>query len=164
MKQDELFALFSSYPRFADGRIDFTESPLAAAVHVLLRVDDQVLLVQRSTAVQSFPLFWSGVTGYLDEPVSLQEKASEELEEELGLTGITIQFLEHPLIVSSSRQKIISFLGSAVLSSKPVIVLNEENVSYAWVDFTSISSYQTIPFFDEVVRRLFPDVIKKKLL
>lgn len=145
---------FSEYPRFADGRIDFSNASKAASVHVVIRVGDEILLVQRSDEVSLYSGLWSGITGYYDEPVSFSQKASEELREEVGFSCE----VELAGCLEWKRDTHwVTFFGCVCFDEKPVVVLNEENSAFVWVSLNNVSSYDLLPGFLEILNELFDD-------
>ena len=76
---------YKKLPKFKDGRIDYSNSDTAPVVTVFIKYKDKILLLKRSDKVRTYQGKWNTVAGYLDELKSTQEKAIEEIKEELGV-------------------------------------------------------------------------------
>lgn len=146
---------FSDYPLFPDGRIDYTDAPKAAAVNVIVVCDGEYLLLQRSKNVHTYKGKWMTVAGYLDEPVSVEDKALEELREEVGVTRDMIRSLEtfDPLGFTDEDigTTFIIFPVLCRLSRKPRIELDEEHVQFRWVMRSDIPDHDVVPSLPEVL-------------
>lgn len=68
------------------GQTDFTNIRWAPVINCVVEYQGKILLVQRSTDLRLYPGFWNGISGFLDDQKSLEEKVYEEVGEELGIT------------------------------------------------------------------------------
>ncbi|MDP3964039.1 MAG: NUDIX domain-containing protein [bacterium] len=139
------------------GQIDFSKSRWAPVVNCVVCFRKKILIVQRSRALRYYPGLWNGISGFLDDRKSLEEKALEELSEEVGL--------EKNQIVSFRRGEI--FDQDAPRYSKtwivhPVLVkvktdevrLDPEAQRYRWVSLTEARRLELVPGFDKVLKNL----------
>ena len=136
-------------PRFADGRIDYTESDTAPVLICFVKYEKKLLLLQRSDKVKTYHGRWNTVAGYIDEDKPLLEKAKEELFEELGL--------DLELIINAKEGKPYQFTDDNIkitwiifpilveLKTKPEIELDWEHTQYRWVNPERLPDYNTIP-------------------
>jgi ADP-ribose pyrophosphatase YjhB (NUDIX family) len=67
------------------GQVDFTNIRYAPTINIVVTHGRKILLVKRSRELRLYPGKWDWVCGFLDDNKSIEEKALEELNEELGL-------------------------------------------------------------------------------
>lgn len=143
----EILALGNTLPRFADGRIDYTHAPIAPVLNVFILFHGKLLLVKRGDKVGWLKDRWHIVAGFLDEEKTLAEKALEEMHEELGITGASVQEIraldsyKDPL----GAKEWIIYPVIITLAESPSITLDWENVAYEWVDPADVGKYEVIP-------------------
>lgn len=74
-----------TYPRFPDGRIDYTHERVCFVLNCVVVAGDKVLLTRRGADVIAYPNTVNGVSGFIDDTSkSLEEIARQELVEELN--------------------------------------------------------------------------------
>ena len=66
------------------GQIDYTNARWAPVINCVVKYKDRILIVQRSSKLNFYPGYWNGISGFLDDKRSLEEKARDELKEEAG--------------------------------------------------------------------------------
>ncbi len=80
----EIATATKSYPRFADGRIDYTNERVCYVLNCVVVSGTDVLLTKRSADVIAYPNTINGVSGFIDDTSkTLEEIATTELTEEL---------------------------------------------------------------------------------
>lgn len=74
-------------PKFVPkpGQVDYTNIRYAPVINVVVTRGGRILLVKRSAELRLYPNHWNGISGFLDDASSIEEKVYEELREELGL-------------------------------------------------------------------------------
>ena len=83
---DHIRQATASYPRFDDGRIDYTNEHVCFVLNCVVVCGDQVLLTKRGENVITYPGGISGVSGFIDDLDSdLEAIARNELSEEVAL-------------------------------------------------------------------------------
>lgn len=77
----------NNQPRFIPkpGQVDYTNIRYAPTINIVVTYKGKVLAVKRSANLRIHPNYWDWVCGFLDDQQSIEEKAYEELREELGL-------------------------------------------------------------------------------
>ena len=143
-------------PKFVPkpGQIDYTNVRRAPTINCVVKYRDKILLVQRSSDLHYYPDYWSGVTGFLDDDKTVEDKAREELREEVGIEekdivsirvgGVLEQdapqydktWIVHPVLVEVSTDK---------------VTLDWEGQEYRWVAADEIKNLNCVPGFVEVV-------------
>lgn len=154
----EVLEEFSHLPRFPDGRIDYHTSDTAPVVNCFVKVGGEILLLKRSNKVLMYKGLWNTVAGYLDEPVTLREKALEELREEVGIREafiVSMKFADSFRFTDPVNGKTwIVFAVLVELAEKPMIILDFEHTEYRWVLVDEIGKYHTIPKLEEGLKKL----------
>ena len=77
--------LTTDYPRFEDGRVNYTDERVCFVLNCVVLSGDQVLLTKRSAEVIAYPELINGISGFIDNPnLSIEDIAYGELAEEIG--------------------------------------------------------------------------------
>lgn len=150
----ELFA--AQYPKFADGRIDYSHAHDVAAVVVFVMYDEKLLLLKRSDQVRSYKNKWDVIAGFYDEFVEPEEKALEELREEAGIVAEDIELLKPGKLFARHDEALNgTFYNVPVLvrlKTQKEIVLDFEHTEYAWTTFDQLKNYDlSVQFSAEVL-------------
>jgi 8-oxo-dGTP diphosphatase len=69
------------------GQVDYTHIRYAPVLNAVVVCLGKVLLLQRSSAMRSYPNHWCGISGYLDDDRCVEDKARQEMLEEVGITA-----------------------------------------------------------------------------
>lgn len=153
-------------PKFSDGRINYSSSDKAPVLTCLVEYNDKILLLKRSDKVRTYQGLWNTVVGYLDEIRPLEEKAREELQEELGITADLIQKIKlgepYELNDKNINKTWIIFPVLAELNKEPVIKLNWEHTEYKWIDPADLKKFDIVPNFEETWGRVKIDILDKR--
>jgi len=82
-------------PKFVPkpGQTDYTDIRYAPTVNIVVVYGRKILCVQRAVDLRLYPGQWDWVCGFLDDDQSIEEKAYEELREELGLRPEDVESL-----------------------------------------------------------------------
>src|SRR3989338_2257419 len=67
------------------GQIDYTNARWAPVINCVVKYRDKILVVQRSKDLNFYPGYWNGISGFLDDKRSFEQKVKDELREELGI-------------------------------------------------------------------------------
>lgn len=171
MDEEYVHGLLKSYtsaPRFADGRVDFSDTVSAPVLNIFVVFDGEVLLLKRSDKVGSYRGFWNVVGGYIDEPVSLEEKVFEELSEELGITQkqvASVAFAERFSVFDEDIPK--EWLVHPVLvelKMKVEPVLDWEHTAFVWITPERFGEFLLVKGFEEAFDALLDNVPVLSLL
>lgn len=143
------------------GQKDFTNEKRAPVINCVVQCGNKILIARRSSRMNFYPGFWSGVSGFLDDGKSVEEKAKEELQEEFNIgernileivEGIPIEqedtkygktWVVHPVLVKVSTD---------------TVVPNWEVEDYRWIDPEEVGSFELVPGYDMVVSGLLKDL------
>ena len=67
------------------GQTDYTHIRYAPVLNCVVQHGGKILLIRRSDSLRFYPGVWNGVSGFLDDAKSVEEKVLEEVQEELGI-------------------------------------------------------------------------------
>jgi 8-oxo-dGTP diphosphatase len=144
-------------PRFDDGRINFTGVRKAPVLNVVVYHEGEILIVKRSQKVSAYRSLWNGISGFIDEPKSIEEFAKQELGEELGLDERVIARIDvcEPYEVDDRGidRTWVVYPVLVILSQRPIITLDWEHTDCVWIDPDSLSDYEYVKDFDVSVRK-----------
>lgn len=106
-----------------------------------------------------YPSYWNGVSGFLDDRRSLNEKVADEIREELGIPKRKITRIRLGEIFDQEEPKykkmwIVHPILAEVKTDK--VTLDWEAENYKWVTLQEAKKLKLLPGFDEVLRRLSP--------
>jgi isopentenyldiphosphate isomerase len=137
------------------GQVDFTNIRWAPVLNCVVMFKDKVLLVQRSKQLRLYPEYWNGISGFLDDHKSLEQKVHEEIREELGLSKSHIlsimlgkifdqespkfkkTWIVHPILVKVDTDK---------------VRLDWEAQNHVWVKPSEAKKMNLMPGFEETLR------------
>lgn len=148
--------LAAGLPKFEDGRINYTDSPIAPVVNCIVWYDDRVLLLQRGDRVSEGKNTWSGVDGYIDRAIPLEEIVLTELREELGIADTDVERIAVAESYDSDDPdagvKWVVFPVLVQLAILPKIKLDWEHTRYQWIKPSEIYNFNILHGQDRVLR------------
>ena len=106
-----------------------------------------------------YPGFWNGISGFLDDARSIEEKVKDELREELGIKSSDIIAIHHGQVFDQEEKKykktwIVHPILIDVETDK--IKLDWESQKYKWIEVNDAKKFDLLPGFDKVLESLFP--------
>jgi len=145
------------------GQIDYTRARWAPVINCVLKYKNKLLVVQRSKELNFYPGYWNGVSGFLDDQRSLDQKVFDELWEELGISKAKIKKIQLGEIFDQEEPKykktwIVHPVLVEVKTDK--ITLDWEARNYKWLTFEEVGELKLLPGFNEVLRRISPWIRK----
>lgn len=148
-----------SEPKFIPkaGQVDYTSIRYCPVTNCLVRYKDKLLLVKRSLELRLYPGYWNGISGFLDDNKSVEDKVYEELSEELGLQKSSIVCIKKgSVIIQESEEYQKTWLVFPVLVdvNTDVIKLDWEAEKYQWFNLSEINGLKLLPGFDQVISQL----------
>lgn len=92
---------------------------------------------------------WNGISGYIDEIKTIEEKALEEIWEETKIPKSIISNIKigKPFKLKDAKIKKTWILCPVLveLTKLPKIKLDSENVEYKWIYANQIKDFKTVP-------------------
>jgi isopentenyldiphosphate isomerase len=139
------------------GQVDYTHIRYAPVINCLLRHKGKILLVERSKNLRFYPGCWNGISGFLDDNRSIEEKVMTELREELGIRKKMIKKMEFGVIFrqEETKYKKTWIVHPVLVDIKTdTIKIDWEARGYAWVKPKDIRKRKLLPGFFEVLSSL----------
>jgi len=140
------------------GQVDFTNIRWAPVINCVLKYKNKVLLVKRSEGLRLYPGCWNGVSGFLDDNKSLEEKIWEELREEVGLDKKNIiSYKLGQIFIQEEEKYNKTWIVHPVLVTIDTdqILLDWEAQKHVWIKPSEIKNYKLLPGVDKVFKSLF---------
>jgi isopentenyldiphosphate isomerase len=143
----------ADYPRFADGRIDYSTARVCPVLNCTILYNDEVLLTHRSKNVIAYPETWNGISGFIDEIKPLENIIRAELAEEVNIVaGDILRITFRDLMIQADdainrEWHVIPVL--AELARRPNVRTNWENKEAKWVKKTDVLRLPLMPFYAE---------------
>lgn len=153
---DEVEQLTKNYPRFADGRIDYTHARACAVLNCTVVYRDEVLLAFRGKNLIAYPETWNGISGFIDEIKPFDEIVRDELAEEVNIQPDAIaEIIIRPKMVQVDEaidREWHVWPVLVVLGHIPDIKTNWENKEVKWVAKDEVLGLMLMPFYAETFR------------
>jgi len=140
------------------GQVDYTDARWAPVINCVLKYKGKILVVRRSNRLNFYPGYWNGISGFLDDGRSLEQKVRDEVKEEVGIDENCIlsirlgeifhqeepeyrkTWIVHPVLVEVSTDK---------------VKLGWEAQDYQWISLEKAKDFNLLPGFDKVLEELF---------
>jgi 8-oxo-dGTP pyrophosphatase MutT (NUDIX family) len=143
------------------GQVDYTHIRYAPVLNAVVVCRGKVLLLQRSSGMRSYPNHWCGVSGYLDDDRPVEDKARQEMLEEVGITTDEILSMQRGTVL---LQEAPEYRKSWLVV--PVLVrvrnrryrLDWESRAAGWFSMDEATNLPLLPGFDAVLAQ-YRDVI-----
>lgn len=144
-----------------DGQIDYTNIYWAPVINCVVKHGDRILLVKRSDELNFYPGYWNGISGFLDDERSLEEKVRDELEEEIGLgerdiLSIKLCGVFHQEAPEYKKNWIVHPVLVEVKSDR--VKLDWESEEYRWIKLSEARQYKLLPGFDKALEAVSSEV------
>lgn len=141
------------------GQVDYTHIRYAPVINCVLHFADKILIVQRSEELRLYPGFWNGISGFLDDNRNIEEKARDELREELGIgENQIVSITRGPVFDQEAPEYHKTWIVHTVLVEVRTdqVKLDWEAQNYKWVSVAEAKNFKLLPGFDRVLEVLFP--------
>lgn len=139
------------------GQVDYTRVRYAPVVNSVVKFQDKILIVQRSADLNFYPGYWNGISGFLDDEKTLEEKVREEMREELGLIEDQIISVKQFGLfeqVEPEYNKVWIVHPVLVEVKTDEIKLDWEAQNFKWVTFAEAKTHNLLPGFDKVLEHV----------
>jgi len=143
-------------PKFVPkpGQTDYTNIRYCPVINCVVTYQDKVLLVHRSSELNLYPGYWNGVSGFLDDQQSIEDKVKEELLEELYIDETQIASIERGSVLVQESEMypktwIVFPVHVEVKTDK--FKLDYEAQDAKWYEREQIKQLKVVPGFEEVL-------------
>lgn len=150
----------TSEPAFKlkDEQVDYTNIRYAPVINCVVRHNDKILIVQRNPKMRLYPNFWNGISGFLDDGRTIEQKVKDELREELGIEASDIVSINRGPVFDQEEEKynktwIVHPILVDVKTDK--VKLDWEAQNYKWIKIEETKTFDLLPGFDKVLASLF---------
>lgn len=143
------------------GQVDFTDIRYCPVMNCVVRYGRKILVVQRNSGMRLYPGYWNGVSGFLDDKRSFDEKVQDEIGEELGLKKKDIRSINMGKIFHQEAPKYKkTWIVHPVLVevNTDQITLDWEAEHYRWIFPGEAKKLNLLPGFDQVLKSFFKQV------
>ena len=141
--------------RAEEGILELPDVEENTVVTVIIKKDNEILILKRSEKVETYKGRWSGVSGGINHGEEPIDAAIRELKEETGIeierSAISIQ--GHTIFARDGNDlwKVHPFL---IESKEDEVSLDWENDEYRWIKPADLKLYETVPKLDRAVESL----------
>ena len=156
MFMDSIRDITADYPRFSDGRIDYTDKRVCFVLNCVVISGEHILLAKRDDDVIAYPNTLSGISGFIDRTdCDIETIARNELTEELRapldeLQRIVVskEFIQTDDAINREWH-VFAVLVEFKHQFSPTI--NWENKTAAWYSLEDIGNMDVMPGFRETL-------------
>lgn len=140
------------------GQVDYSNERWAPVINCIVKYGDKILIVERSKDLNFYPRYWNGVSGFLDDDRSLEQKVKNELREELGVSedkvlSIKLGEIFHQEEPQYEKTWIVHPVLVEVNTDQ--VKLDWEAENYRWINVEEVKNFKLLPGFDRVIGTFF---------
>ena len=151
----DIIDLISTYPKFDDGRINYSDARVCPVVNCVVRCGEMVLLTRRGEDVIAYPNTVNGISGFIDEIKPLEDVVYQELSEEVGLERTDVKevkiFSEIIQTDNELNREWRVYPALATIDNMFEPKINWENKEAVWMTIDEAKSQELMPGFREVL-------------
>lgn len=140
------------------GQVDYTHIRYAPVVNTVVTDGKKLLLVRRSPDMRLYPGVWNGISGFLDDQQSIEEKVLEELKQELAMKPERIVNIQRgvPILQESpDYNKTWLIVPMLVTVTGRDYKLNWEAQEAEWFTVDAAKKLDLLPGFKHVLATFF---------
>jgi hypothetical protein len=152
----EIIQKTRDYPRFPDGRIDYSKERVCYVLNCIPVCENEVLLSKRASNVIAYPNTINGISGFIDKvDRSIADQAKDELSEEVNapLGIIKRMIVGRPIVQLDNginrEWHVYPILAEFKEKFEPKI--NWENKNANWYKLSSAKDLELMPGFAETL-------------
>jgi len=136
------------------GQVDYTHIRYAPVLNAVVVYLGKALLPQRSNDMRSYPNHWCGISGYLDDHRSVEDRARQEMSEEVGITTDRILSMQRGTVLlqeAPDHDKSWLVVPVLVRVRDRRYRLDWESQAAGWFTMTEAMGLPLLPGFDAVI-------------
>jgi 8-oxo-dGTP diphosphatase len=138
------------------GQVDYTHIRYAPVLNAVVVCRGKILLLQRSSGMRSYPEHWCGISGYLDDDRSVEDKARQEMLEEAGITADRILRVQRGAVLlqeAPDHGKTWLVVPVLVRVRDQRYRLDWESQAAGWFSMTEAMSLPLLPGVEAVIAK-----------
>ncbi len=140
------------------GQADYRNIRWTPVVNSIVKYKGKILLVWRNENLHFYPECWNGISGFLDDAKSLEEKVYEELREELSVPRNKVKTIVRGAPFDQEEPKykktwVVHPVMVTITTDK--IKLDWEAKKYIWTTPKEVKRLKLLPGFDRVFKTFF---------
>jgi hypothetical protein len=142
------------------GRVDYTNIRYAPVVNCVVHREGKILMIQRGVKMDLHPHHWNGISGFLDDEKTIEEKVLEELQEEGGIPSDHVVHIRRgPIFTQEDEENKKTWIVHAVLVEVTAenVTRDRESQDYVWLAIDEVRKLKTLPDFKKVFNAFFPE-------
>lgn len=140
------------------GQVDYTNIRRAPVINCVVKYRDKILIVKRNQKMKFYPNLWNGISGFLDDGKTIEQKAREEIKEELGLEEKNILKIKQGKTFEIDEPRYSkTWIVHPILAEVDTdeIRLDWEARDYKWLKVNETKNLPFVLGFDDVLEILF---------
>ncbi|MEM4258935.1 MAG: NUDIX domain-containing protein [Candidatus Thermoplasmatota archaeon] len=132
---------------------------MPSVVSVILKNNDEILLLKRSNQVRTYRGKWGVVAGYVEPSEAPRKTAVKEIREEVGLQSneIILQEQLEPVVLTDTSEgekyEWVIHPFVFIVKNRDKIRIDWEHVEFRWIKPKDIDTYETTPGLKEIVKK-----------
>jgi 8-oxo-dGTP diphosphatase len=143
------------------GQVDYAHVRYAPVLSAVVVCRGKVLLLRRSAGMRSYPNHWCGISGYLDDNRSVEDKARQEMLEEAGITPDRILSMQRGTVLlqeapDDGKSWLVVPVFARVRDRR--YRLDWESQAAGWFSITEAMRLPLLPGFEAVIAQ-YRDVL-----
>jgi len=147
-------------PKFVPkaGQVDYTFIRYCPTVNCVVVYQGKILMVKRSSGMRLYPNLWNGIAGFLDDELSVIQKAKEELLEELNIGAAQIESIRRGRVLTTESKvykKTWIIFPVLVTVKTDTFKLDYEAQAAKWIEPKKALSLNLVPGFDKILAEFF---------
>lgn len=143
------------------GQTDFRNMRYAPCINVVVVKDGKILLAKRAEGRRLYPGYWSTIDGFLDDNKSVEEKAYEELREEVSILPKDVVELKRGQVVvmeAPDYKKTWLFIPVLAMVKTEKFKLDWEASEAKWFAPQEVTDLNLSPGVIAVLSQFFPEI------
>lgn len=140
------------------GQVDYTDIRYCPTINCVVLFGGKILLVQRHSELKLYPTYWNGISGFLDDAQSIEDKVKEELLEELFIDESQIKSIKRgDILVQESKEYKKTWLVFPILVEVKTdkYKLDYEAQDAKWINPKAALRLKLVPGFNDVLAQFF---------
>ena len=139
---------------------DQSHKKTSMVVTSVLKNQNEVLVLRRSTKVKTMQEKWAGVSGYLEKNEDLLSRALIEIYEETRINKdeLILRKIFNQFGVQIHNELMIIIQPFCFVSNTRNVVLDWEHSDYYWMNKKEMDNFEFVPRLKQIISRCFEEL------